>query len=506
MAQAGIFTLITNDGKMDKIMIGMDRLLKRLKDIEANNIRKIYNDDPSLTNEQIASMASIYLPSIEDIEQTHIFFTQATFKPFVSIAHSYMKSNTKSGAANFGSKFSFIIPSNGDFVSDCALYFKIEGLRAVDPSDKVKYYDYVGHRILKNVALKVQGTEICSYDSDIQNIQLQYNVATGKLPGYYRMIGQEVPIPGYLTADPTVDEVRQLLWFTNGYQTAKNVQPTLELWMPVWFWFKDIYSALPISQMPTQQVEIEVTLEEVSKFVSYATYGGDGSYVAPSITAATLYANQIYTAQEIMRIIRLKVDWQIFRLFKKQVTPVTMPQGEILLNLLKFPTEQIYVGFRPQSNLTSSQNWYKNAKITTNTYKCAVVTGVATVQVNDAVYYTSDQCVSQLSLSAETIDLYEPTKPEFYNNYLPFQYGDQLKTPDIGWLLMNFNHFPGLFQPSGYINFSRTRKLFLNYTSNTNPDGTNIISSSNVVDAIVVGQCFNFLVFADKTATVRYAT
>jgi hypothetical protein len=57
-------------------------------------------------------------------------------------------------------------------------------------------------------------------------------VNSHKETGYLRNIGQEIPKVGLLTADPTVDEVREYRYFGNGPQTFKQTQPDIENRVP----------------------------------------------------------------------------------------------------------------------------------------------------------------------------------------------------------------------------------------------------------------------------------
>jgi hypothetical protein len=67
MATGGIFTLISNDGKQDKMLMASDLLRNRL-----DLIQKAREANPAITDST---------PTLLDIEKTHILFTNAHFKP-----------------------------------------------------------------------------------------------------------------------------------------------------------------------------------------------------------------------------------------------------------------------------------------------------------------------------------------------------------------------------------------------------------------------------------------
>jgi len=68
MATGGIFQLITNDGKQDRMLMASELLRTRLEAITAARRGNPAIPDPT--------------PTLLDIEKTHIMFCNAHFKPF----------------------------------------------------------------------------------------------------------------------------------------------------------------------------------------------------------------------------------------------------------------------------------------------------------------------------------------------------------------------------------------------------------------------------------------
>ncbi len=77
MATGGIFTIITNDGKQDRMLMATALLHDRLDRIWRQ--KKALN--PGLADDDVR-----VLPSLLDIEKTHILFTNAHFKPCIITA------------------------------------------------------------------------------------------------------------------------------------------------------------------------------------------------------------------------------------------------------------------------------------------------------------------------------------------------------------------------------------------------------------------------------------
>lgn len=96
MATGGIFQLITNDGKQDRMLMATALLNKRLLDIERIRAKNPKIRDPT--------------PTLVDIEKTHILFMNAHFKPFAAIGYEYNKVQPQSGTARLGAPVQFSIP------------------------------------------------------------------------------------------------------------------------------------------------------------------------------------------------------------------------------------------------------------------------------------------------------------------------------------------------------------------------------------------------------------
>jgi hypothetical protein len=404
-----------------------------------------------------------------------------------------------------GSSFTFTVPKLGDFINDAVMYVKLTGLSAKDAQDKVRYVEMLAHRLTKKVAFKVQDKVIDSYDSNAQNAYYNFKLPVNKEVGYLRNIGQEQPKLGYLSSNPTVDEVREYRYFGDGPQTFKQTQTTVEMWIPLLFWFRDIRHSLPYFVLAENQSDIEITFEEQSKLIAFADYGGGGLYKIPVITECCLYIHHIFTLREVLEVFMKKFTLQMIRVHRTHYEQLIDSEKSVHLQQLKWPVETMYVGFRPRVNLLNSQRWHRNTYITPVEVRQPVVTGVSTIQASSAVYLDEKHVVDRIELKTNNIVLYPSLQPDFFNAYVPFRYGDALKTPkDIGWYMINFSMFPGSFNPSGHINMSTSRELYLNYTSALDENGNYIIRSDNPADLIVVADCINFLWLLDKTVKLRF--
>lgn len=78
MATGGIFTIITNDGKQDRMLMATALLHDRLASIYNQKLMANRMVNPNIKDDDVAN-----LPSLLDIEKTHILFTNAHFKPYI---------------------------------------------------------------------------------------------------------------------------------------------------------------------------------------------------------------------------------------------------------------------------------------------------------------------------------------------------------------------------------------------------------------------------------------
>ena len=506
MSVGGVFTLITNKGIQDQMLMATDMLKAQINKMECDKLATLRNMHPNMTDSQLRQSDASWMPTLAAIDRSHSLFVNSTYKPFVTTAHEYSKTVPSIGKPSLGKSFSFVLPLIGDFVNDAVMHITLSGLSAKSNLDKVRYVEMLGHRLTKQVRFKVQNQEMDKYTTDTQNANFQFKVPQQKETGYLRCIGQEIPKQGYLTADPTVDEVREYRWFGDGPQTFKYQQPDVEMWIPIWFWFKDLQCSLPNFLLPRNQTEIEITLEAENNLVAFADYGGGGLYNVPVVSTCELYLNHIFMLPEVTNIFVQRYGMQLIRVHRVHNEELNASSKSVKLHQLKFPLENLFIGFRPRVNLLNSQKWFKNTFITNVSVKEAVVTGVASILVNNAIYFNETHVVSSLGLRANDIAIYPYLSPEFYNNYIPFRYGAQYKTPkDLGWYMMNFNFNPGEYQPSGHFNCSRARELYLDYVSNTD-SGANIIDVGTPADLIVLADAINFVVYQDNSMQLRFST
>lgn len=107
MSSGGVFRLIANDGKSDRMILSTILLNQRIKDI--------------MIARKLANKAD-FTPTLVDIERTHILYVNAHFKPYAAIGFEYNKVKPQSGSPSFGNSVLFSIPQFGDFFYDMVFH------------------------------------------------------------------------------------------------------------------------------------------------------------------------------------------------------------------------------------------------------------------------------------------------------------------------------------------------------------------------------------------------
>ena len=225
--------------------------------------------------------------------------------------------------------------------------------------------------------------------------------------------------PTSVTGSQT-DISRQLLSFVNGPQTPKPIQPPLELWIPLTFWFNtDVRLAIPSVSIPFGQRFITIDMADFqsnsggalvtehagaylrrvfeydstqtgkspnTRLVNYAPYTGESAHLNAGQTAsqypptnwpgvsfpgtssivnipltssmtAELYINNIFVNPEIHDIYIKRIGFSLIRVFRQQTTSISGGAlSDILLSQLKWPIEYMYVGLQPTWNTNTGQN------------------------------------------------------------------------------------------------------------------------------------------------------
>jgi len=169
-----------------------------------------------------------------------------------------------------------------------------------------------------------------------------------------------------------------------GPQTPKPIQPPLEIWNKLRFWFNDdVRLSIASVSIPFGQRYISIDLANqsdlvyevpsigyqlVASQVAIANIGaapGDlipttltpwyslNGLVAQKISTMELYINNIFVNPEIHDIYIKRIGFSLIRVYRYQTQSVKAGADEVLLSNLKWPIEYMFVGLRPKYNTAS---------------------------------------------------------------------------------------------------------------------------------------------------------
>jgi hypothetical protein len=520
MATGGIFQLITNDGKQDKLLMATEYLSARLAEIRESRKDK---QDPT--------------PTLSEIEKSHVLFMNAHFKPFAAMAFEYNKVSLPN--ATLGSELQFSIPNFGDFFNDMVLHMVLDPPTTAQTPVSTnagdvpvyRWCDWPGERICQRVAFDVNGNPLDEYYSDTYNMHRQFRVSEDKMTGWSRNMGQEIENRAqfnYVSID-SIDapaNTRATFGLLNGHQTYKQAHEKLELFIPLLFWFNtDASLSIPSVAIPYGQRYIKVNLatkEQLLRVIqntnSNVALTVPPTITTPNISTCDLYINNIFVQPDIHDIFIKRIGFSLVRVHRRQVTNVNKSSDQILLQQLKWPIETIYCGVRPTTNLAintnllspvtnvgtvdntsvvdpAMENWHRFGKIEHIT---AFTKSILGAETHLYTYKKETSHITNISIEAHGISLYNNLPSQFFNSYIPYAYGGwNIVTPrDVGLYMISFCLYPGSYQPSGHINVSRAREFYFKYTSTLIGTGVTPITGDLIVNASAI----NFLLISDGSA------
>lgn len=369
MATGGIFQLITNDGKQDRMLMATQLLKQRIDTARAK---------------RIAAGNTDCTPTLYDIERTHILFTNAHFKPFAAIGYEYNKVTASAGSSNLGSSIVFSIPQFGDFFNDMIVHAVISqptlttGTGAVSDQNLMRWCHYPGERLLKKVKFEVNGNPLDEYTSEATNFHREFCVQPNKQTGWNRCVGQEEVEQGQMDQPDWVDNgvaaadinSRLCVQSKSGLQTPTGQSSTVkstdstgdvELFIPLLFWCnKDPRLSVPSVAIPYGQRFINIDLASQDELVGLVGRGSnqgsfadsiktnDGNLTTGSATLKTieLYINNIFVNPEVHNIFIKRIGFTLIRVHRKQTSSTDGGEKSVLLQQLKWPIEALFIGVR----------------------------------------------------------------------------------------------------------------------------------------------------------------
>lgn len=479
-------------------------------------------------------------PTQQDIAKTHINYVSRTYKPHVMVASEYIKVNAEGSTGRIGAaggSATFKLPPNaGSFTSDIAFRVVIDPVRAADVATSaagagfnaaVRYCAYPGLRLLEKVEFTSDGQPIDDYTSLDAAFVNKFEVGKDRRAAFDRAVGQgalEELNFNHVARATGVQYVRR------GPQTVRTTQPKLEMFIPAMFDFcKSPDAALFNDDGNDTQREITLTLAPLADILfaydESTTNPGLGPVAPPDSPLAPLpllasasvnvkiemYVNNLYIPTEVRDVFSSRMGFSLIRVHKRQTKSVDqVNERGILLDKFKFPTEHMYVAFRRKANLNDPDHWHLMGYDDAPTDPLEQI--IALCGRNDAglTVRRPVRRVSSLAPLVTGVSMEEhgniliPTlAPTFFSSHLPGRYanthrGAVYAPDDRAAMLIPFAMHPGQDQPSGHLNLSTARELYLKYQSDS-------IDSANPAQLVICAQALNFLRRQGDKLALEYA-
>lgn len=508
--QVGQDKLLYNTPKL-KQSIAMTRLKKKKEKLE--NINKI-KAQISLAKPIVAKKLTAILEEIEkkvddvtvdDIKTTHGIFLNGQFKPWVESTSEYSKVSVNS-KPSFGEKVSFNVPTYGNFISDMCFHIRLSELVPASKEDKVRYANMLGHRLIKKVSLVINNVIIDSYPGEFYNTYYETVVSKDDKSAWLKCIGQELPIEGDITPDPMESNYRMTRKIYNGAQTLKSQQPEIDMFIPLLFWFNVDKKCALLNNFKQDTVKIEIELNRDSVLMTCLDTISEvyhEKYIIPRITESELYTNHIFVSEPFQSIFTDKIGFNLVRVHKFAEMSLDKNKDSInLIKYLKYPTEEMSIYARPVSNeegIDSLNTWNLNQFLKISYVKECVAfkdtNGNYSIGINNVKFYEPTEIFLSAEMSFDETNGYSSDHPTFFNGYLPLVQKNVVSKGN-SVLYFPYNMLPREYNPSGYANLSKCKKIRFAYESN--------LIESEPCKLYVHAMAINFLVFDNNSAILNY--
>lgn len=500
----GVYTVLSSDvGKIDKFLIDKDILYSRILELK----RKYEN-----TTQPDGTKIRYWQKALALLTYTHRLETEPTkYVPHIPIASTYIKKPKLGGIGthmtpdnNMEIRFD-LQGNNGQWLNDMVVHVTFDAIG--DPNNlniKYRYCDFPGIRLFKTTRIKVGDVTIDEYTADDVLFD-DFKIGKDTSDAYSRMLGQQSKLTGeYYFKD---QQILQKFEFYNGPQTYKSYQPKLELWIPLRFFFnKHIETSFNNIRVSEKQKIVSITLESLNNIIQAVDENNNiiPNYIKThNILNLELYTKNIYVDNIVSDLFANNPQYIVTRVSKRQEMILNKSTDDITLSSLAFPVETLYFGFRPVSNHSDFNNWYKFTSPSIISVPIPAILQPVPPQIHQQVVARTihikqyEQVVDKIGFFIHGNTLQDMESPDFYRD-VALQNDRNLVTPyDTGKYIYSFKTTPSAKKTGGYINSSRARELILRYESS-------YISMSTPVVFYLTAQCINVLIYDGTTVNFRY--
>jgi hypothetical protein len=475
-----------------------------LESNQAGNQQDKYLLSQDLLNEQIRAreLKCPKEPLFDYIGQTHEHFIKKYYKPTVAAAYEFRAEGSEIGFA-FNNESRFSLSQYGDFICEIFLQINIGAMSVQNPLDRCGYYDFLGHRIIKNISMEFDQCTIDQYSGAAYDVFYNFFVPAEKKEAWKKCMGQETEIDCLVQQD-VADEYREKKKIVAGLQTPKVTHAAHTLWIPIIFDFcrkpnTSIFSA----KIPFGQRFLKIALRRLDECIYIQNGGGGGAINAPAISGQ-IWVNNIFIDDTIKKAIMPGKYSTFLRVFK-EANFSALPGNSIQkLDDLRFPIEHMYIGLRPDSqlNLPTKAHLFCTATDVPVVFPIRIPTGIplppSQLAFRSTVYFNRQTNIVQMQFLTKSTEVVRQAPGQFFER--PFILSKSYSPEDPGLLLVSFaepkNHLlfgRGDDNISGYFNISNDREFYISYTSNA------------IGNIYILAYCLNWIdIYENGTVLIRY--
>ena len=176
----------------------------------------------------------VYLTGNPQITFFKVVYRRHTNFAIESIQQTY------NGQTEFGNTINCIVSRNGDLINRVYVEIDVKGLEPATGQEHVRYVNYLGLKLLKNVVVEIGGQQIDKHYSDWMFIWNELSLPIGKRYGYDKMVGANG------------DELSEL-----------DENKSTKLYIPLEFWFcRNIGLPLPLIALQYHEVKFKIEFSE----------------------------------------------------------------------------------------------------------------------------------------------------------------------------------------------------------------------------------------------------
>ena len=386
----------------------------------------------------------VYLTGNPQITFFKVVYRRHTNFAIESIQQTY------NGQTEFGNTINCTVSRNGDLINRVYVEIDVKGLgAATGGADHVRYVNYLGLKLLKNVVVEIGGQQIDKHYSDWMFIWNELSLPIGKRYGYDKMVGA------------SGDELSEV-------EDTKSTK----LYIPLEFWFcRNIGLALPLIALQYHEVKFKIEFSEKEEIA--LMYESD----------ATIKANTELTSAAKDKIGQLICNIYVDYIFldTDERRKFAQLSHEYLIEQLQFTGEeqynqQIRLNFNhPVKELVWVSKWVQNTGDSNNS-----LVNWNNYSANDLVNEHGKNSFVQGSIKLNGNDRIANREGRYFDLVQPYQHHTNI--PKNGGInVYSFALKPEEHQPSGTLNMSRidSAHLHLKINDTEKKKGTVLIYAVN---------------------------